>query len=268
MKTILISLTLLLQLGLYAGELDPTSTKTTSDSNITLWNTTVDLGVQLLPDYGENGENKGYSKSRLFVDIIADSRWIHDINNTNYITWNTGGNIKLLGTASNDSNSSTLQPTSFNDVSDTIDASIYIQVAYRAGLTRNIYSEIGLISHLGVRSREKKSDLQDTVDTYFDIGGKYSFYRENPYSQDGIAQSLPDGYVGVYYRKYSDYNGFKDSTRTIVDFKYKITAEYNFLIGCEVNLGDYEDELYLTLTFRNGIEELFGVFGTKKQKPK
>lgn len=259
-KNVLVSLIVLFQVGLYAN-----------DNNVSLWKTTLDVGAQFLPDYTEDGESGGYSKTRLFVDISIDSRWINnndetDVNDSCVI--NFGGNIKLLGTASNDSNNSTLQPTSFNDVSDTLDASVYAQYVphnWRFGIKRKLYSELGIISHVGVRSREKKSDSKDTIDTYYDLGLQYSFYRTNPYSiGNHIAKSLPDGYLGAYYRNYSDYNGFKDSKRTIVTFKYKVTSKHNFLIGCELNQGKYEDELYLTLTFRNGLENLLNIFGTEK----
>ena len=132
---------------------------TSNDNNESLWQTTLDIGAQFLPDYSENGDNKGFNKTRLFVDINIDSRWTADINSTNknFGVWNAGGSIKLLGTASSDSNASTT-PTSFNDVSDTVDASVYVQyVPYisRFGIERELYSEIGIILHGGVRSREK-----------------------------------------------------------------------------------------------------------------
>jgi len=233
-----------------------------ADTNTTLWNSTFDLGIQMLSNYDENGENQGLNKSRMFANINLDARWKKDMNNSGSVT-NVGIDLKLLGTAIYDTNKTIAN--SFNDVSDTLDVSVYFQYVpdlpfFLMGVNRGILSEIGFITHAGIRSRKEKSNNNDTVDIYGDIGLKYSFFREDSYSENnGIAKKLPDFYIGTYYRVYSDYNGFAHS-RVIVDFKYQIVPEYNFFIGAEANLGDKDDEFYLTFTVRNKIKKLFDFF--------
>ncbi|MBU1883778.1 hypothetical protein KKB80_05925 [bacterium] len=238
-----------------------------SDENITtLWNSTFDVGVQILPDYSEDGNNKGFSKSRPIATINFDTRWTKDKNGTGSVK-NIGIDIKFLGTAADSNRTS---PSSFNDVSDTLDISIYGQYIpdfdwMKLGMSRDLFSEIGVITHIGLRSRDQKSSVGDTVDTYADIGLKYSYFNTNPYKTDGIANELPNFYMGAYGRYYSDYNGFSDHIRYVIDFKYKVSPKYNFFIGAEANIGQHEDEMYLTLTFRNDINKLFSFFGVGEE---
>ncbi len=264
-NNLLISIVLVFMLSLGVSAMDVNDTiGTNKEDEKGLWHSTLDIGLQILPDYNENGENQGFNKSRMFANINFDSRWIDDNASFFYLT-NVGIDMKLLGTANNDVNRTASIPSSFNNISDTLDLSIYYQFVpnlkwFKIGNTRNIFSEIGFITHFGIRSRKEKSINNDTVDTYADIGVKYSFFRENPYSDNkGMAKGLPDFYIGGYYRQYSDYNGF-NSTRYIIDFKYKVLPHSNFFLGAEANLGDKDDELYLTLTFRNDIEKLFSFF--------
>lgn len=239
------------------------SIKIFAEDDPTLWNSSVDAGVQILPDYNEQGDTKGFTKTRPFVDINFDSRWSVDKDDMNSSVWNYGINIKLLGTAS-DNNRST--PTTFDNVSNTVDISAYLQLVpwcLRFGYTRGVYSEVGFISHIGARSRDHKSDTNDTVDTYADIGLKYSYFDTNPYIHCGIADQLPTFYIGAYYRKYNNYNNFKNPYRTIIEFKYLISSKTNFYIGAETNIGDYQNEMYLTVTYRFGIDKIADLFALK-----
>ena len=261
MKTTYICIILLFfNLQLFADKNNMTNSV---ESNETLWNTVIDLGVQRLPDYNMDGTNQGYNKNQLFANIQIESRWYDD----NDSIWNIGISMKYLGTAIVSDNNTTpnLQPTSFNDVSATLDASIHLQyVPVQFGKSHNLYSELGFITHTGLRSREKKSNSQDTVDWYIDGGAQYCFFRKNPYTYAGnkVANSLPDGVFGIYYRHYSNYNNFQDAkNRTIVELKYKIVPKANFLIGLEANIGKYEDEFYLVLIWRNQSDKLFSLLG-------
>ena len=222
-----------------------------------------DVGVQILPNYNEDGQNEGFDRTRMYANINIDARWKNRINRKEAIH-NLGIDIKFLGTA-NDSNQSlsSLVPSSFDNVSDTVDISFYYQ--YIPSFTiltksKNLYSEIGIITHAGIRSRKAISLSNDTVNYYGDIGIKYSYFQDNPYSDVGISENLPDFYMGAYIREYSDYNGFNNTERYIFDFKYKVSSEYNVFIGAEANLGEEEDEIYLTLTLRNDFLKLFDLF--------
>ena len=234
-----------------------------------LWNSYLELGVQQLPNYKEDGTNSGFNKSRPYGKVGIDARWLKDNNDTNSIIFNSGIELSFLGTASiNETNaSSTELPTVFNDISNTLDANIYFQCIPWHFAPDRIGSEIGFITHVGVRTREKKSSTQDTVDYYGDLGMKYTFFRKNPYSKNNSsANVLPDGYIGIYQRYYSDYNAYSNHWRTILDFQYKLMKNSSFLLGVKANLGQHEDEIFLTLSVRNNIETLFRFFGQEEYK--
>ena len=232
------------------------------ESDDTLWKTDLELGVQLHPDYDANGVSKGLSKTRAYANIGLDARWISDLDDMNGSVLNIGSNIRFYGTKVNYVNLSA--PKSFSDVSDTLEASVYLQYVPdfgRYGLGRGVGSELGVMARLGVLTRDKITPDNDTTNSYGDIGLKYTFFRESPYDKNGVAHSLADGHFGIYYRHYFDkYNNFDDKDRLVVDLKYKVTRGSNFIIGFELNKGKGEDEFFVTVTYRNSLSKLLDFF--------
>ena len=250
-----------------------TSSNNSNEQNtniVKLWKTNFEVGTQILSDYDEDGTSNGFDHSRLYAEILINSRYT-DTNNTldkDNSIFDMGIKIKLLGTSIKQETNTTKTKTSFdtmsfNDVSETLDVSTYFEYvpsSLRFGLDRNMFSEIGLFLEAGTRSRDTKSKYLDTVDLYGSVGLKYTFFRKNPYVQ-GVSQTMPDGYFGIYVRQYSDYNGHKNMSRYILEFKYKIVEDGRFLLGAELNQGKEDDEFYMTLTYQYTelLEAFFGV---------
>ncbi len=116
-----------------------------------IWITSVFMGVQMMPDYNEQNENKGLKKTRAFGKLNFDSRWKFDSTSSEECqtssdkttVFNAGADILLLGTGdfkqtnsdtdTEDSDTETensgnpTMPSKFSDISDTVDASIYFQ---------------------------------------------------------------------------------------------------------------------------------------------
>jgi hypothetical protein len=217
-----------------------------------------------MPDYNDEDKSEGFNKKRLYANINIDTRSEKNASLMFGDGWvfNTGIDIKFLGTAVNDTNKT--NPTSFSDVSDTVDLSYYIQCVPEMGRfsrDKNLSSELGVIFRIGVLSRDNVGKDSSTVDTYYDAGLRYTFFTGQPYS-NGIVTQSPNLTIGGYYRKYSDYNKFNDKGRYIVDFKYKVTEKV--YIGAEANIGEGEDELYLTFNIRNDLRDLLKFFGIEK----
>jgi hypothetical protein len=232
-----------------------------------LWISSLFVGAQFLPDYDVNNTSKGLENVRLYADVNLDARWkyLSGSGESNGII-NLGLDVKLLGTpvSREEGNATNLSKTTFDDVSDTVDAAVYggyVPEFLRFGKESDFASELGLEMRGGIISREKKSAEQSILDEYIGAGVKYAFFRKDPYSADGVAQRIPDGYFTYQYRYYSEYARKDAAWRHILEFRYKIASGMEWYLGTHANLSDSNEELYLTLSVRNNVEDILKLLG-------
>lgn len=260
---------------LYASADNNDSNTTKNKSNDSkLWQSSLFVGVQVLPDYDANNTNKGFGKSRLYANLNLDARWKYlDDHNESKGIMNLGLDVKLLGTpvSRSESNTTNLSQVTFDDVADTIDASVY--VGYVPGclhfgkVEKKFSSELGLDFRAGVISREKKSADQSIVDYYAGGGVKYTFFRANPY-KGTTAETLPDGYFTYNFRYYSEYAQKKDVYRHVFEFRYKISQDHNWYIGSHADLGGSNEQIYLTLSIKYDDDQIFELLGFEANQGK
>lgn len=237
----------------------------TKEKKKKIWNSSLYLGVQFLPDYDESGNNNGLDKTREYAVLNLDSRWKIKRNGEEkgrvgyiYNTLNTGLEVKMLGTAvARDDEGTSSTSTKFNDVSNTIDSSLYLQLApfeIAAG------SEIGVIFRGGIITRDKKAANDGILDDYHKIGLRYTYIEGVPDDHKGVYENTFTGYFDISYARFSDYaDGEID--RLVIDSQYRLIADTNWFIGFNANIGPGQDEFYLTTSIMASIKQIKDAFG-------
>jgi len=247
------------------------STKDTKGSKI--WDSTLMLGTQVLPRYNKKtGENEGLKDTRFFLKLNVDSRWYvtNDNNSSKFKDlknrWivNSGVDIELLGTPVTDSNKTaiTVRPESFSDVSDSLQATAYIQFipSYKY-LNINKYSDLGFIAHIGGLTRDKKdSDDESTLNKFYGAGVQYTFFEDVGFvgeNKNIYDKEYPAGKFLITLRQYDYFAGKKDVYRTIIDFEYQLLKERSVYIGLNANTGPGPDIVYLKFAVTIDLNDFF-----------
>jgi len=235
-----------------------------------LWHSSLFMGVQVLPQYDENNSNRGFEQIQFYANLNLDARWVDLTDNLADGIINMGLDVKLLGTpVSRKENNQTIANADFNDVAHTLDTSIYygyVPQKWRFGLARGLFSELAFETRAGVKVREKKEKNENISTGFAGIGLKYAFFRSNPYSQSGISKRLPDGYLSLQPQWHSQYNNKDNAIRFIAEFQYKIVNEHAWYVGLHSNLGKGADEIYLTLSIKNGMNYFLNLFGINSKE--
>jgi len=244
-----------------------------SDGSPDLFDTSLILGVQLQPSYNNSNENEGFNHSTLYaklnIDYRADEKCKCADNwfcNAGYILpSNYGMDLEYLGTPVEhnvtDPASATSTPTSFNDVSNTFQTTVYASC--------NIYrfttgSELGLLAQGGLMTRDKKDQYENTINKYYGFGAEYVYsdlllpnYKPDNKSYN---KRYPKAKISLVRRKYDYFAGEEDTWRTILDFEYKIGV---LMLGFNANTGEKQDTMYLKFGLVKSYGEIVDFFTTK-----
>lgn len=268
-----------------------------------------ELGIMSLPDYAD-GENNGFTDTRAYFDGNIDGRFEFEdgglvVNTTFATSFYGGGGFQEQDMEENNENGDPVVgteadeqgfPTSFDEVSDTIDANFTLRISaydcYWGDDEVNIVlqalscvsassdgkSSLGLIARYGFENKDVRTDEQDTVNDYLGWGLEYRSYRDK--IQPGTNR-IPDFVVSYVRSKYEEYGLIKsdstcdvsaegclipheDATRHIVKLSYRLVEDKPFFIGFRLNGGKGPDEYGLTLGIRKSAYDILDFFGVKK----
>ena len=261
-----------------------------------------ELGLMRLPDYAD-GENNGFTDTRAYFDGTIDGRFEFEdagmvVNTTFATSFYGGGGFKDDANTSDDGGTTTDDrgfPTSFDEVSDTIDANfslrlssykcywddddvnVILQALSCISASSDGKSSLGLIARYGFENKDVRTDEQDTVNDYFGWGLEYRSYRDK--IQPGTNR-IPDFVVSYVRSEYEEYGLIKsmpdcdvkvdgclipheDATRHIVKLSYRLVDDKPFFLGFRLNGGRGPDEYGLTLGIRKSAYDILGFFGVK-----
>ena len=249
------------------------------DNKSKIWDSTLMLGAQVLPRYNrDTGENEGLKDTRLFLKLNIDSRWYstNDNNSSEFKNlkkkWvvNTGLDIEMLGTPVTDSNKTNINigPKSFSDVSDSLQATAYIQIVPSFASIESIdfmninkHSDIGFIFHIGGLTRDKKdSDDESTLNKFYGAGLQYTFFESVNFvgeNKNIYDKEYPAVKFLITSRKYDYFAGKKDIVRSIFDFEYQLLEQRSLYIGLTANTGPGPDIVYLKFALTTDLNDFF-----------
>ena len=226
------------------------------------------LGVQLQPTYDDNGSTKGFTHSTLYAKINIDARF-GTKNTLSTAGWlgpcSAGIDLEYLGTPidtnSTDNVNITNKPKSFNDVTNTFQATIYGSFdLYHLGNG----SDIGLITQIGGLSRDEKDVKENNTLNHFVSGGLEYVYSDLitktylPKDSYLYNKKYPKAKFQLLYRYYNAHGKNKKFRAGISDFEYKYDS---FLFGFNGTFGTKtNDTMYLKFGFVKSADDFLEFF--------
>lgn len=263
----------------------------------TPWYVTMALGLQMLPDYAEDGTNGGLKDQRFFGKLNADAQWGVDGANRRWDhPKHLGVDLEFLGTAAirDPKNKPGVLPTDFNDIASTLIASTYWTwqvwqwdgVASDAGAYGGTYddskprcgvpgaatkttdattkknvivcmSSLSPILRAGAVSREKLTATEDSLIAFYSVGLQY---RYDDYKRKGFRNGFPAGVVTAEYAYFEEYARRKNQNRLVVSAGMRIVRDMPVYFAYRGNYGPGPDEYTVGLVFVFGAEKLLSLF--------
>ncbi|MFC3120167.1 hypothetical protein [Agaribacter flavus] len=264
---------------------------------------TFEFGSMFLPDY-EDGSNAGFTDVKPYFDAYIDGRYdFYDtsekeekkrknllLNATFFASFYGIGVIETPesndspnGEPPNGNNNGFQLPTSFNQVSDTLDASFGLRASFShcvGGIScffksKSRRSDLGVILRYGFVNHEERLANQDTVNDYWGYGLNYRYYRSDIQASEN---AIPD-FVVTYMRAEFEQYGvmrlddscdveeagclipMKDQKRHLFHLNYRLIDNKPIFIGFRLNAGEGPDSYGLTLGLRKNGADLLKFFG-------
>ncbi|MBD3646923.1 MAG: hypothetical protein HUJ31_05595 [Pseudomonadales bacterium] len=246
------------------------------------WYAVLFLGGLQMPEYDENGENQGFQKSSAFGSLEIDARYEYQpkcgddgIPCAWWKLWKVdalhiGLDVSFLSTpvvscdpdATDDAGTvcsdqaSGLEIDEFNDISDTVNASLYAFPVVFQSPTREVEFSMGV--RVGMQSREKLTPNQDSVNEVTMVGGRFVF--NDFVGTPGAENGMPRLRLEVLRARYEDWAGLGTQYRNIVHGTYRIIESQPIYIGFRINGEDGPDELALTLSYGFKANKMLQLF--------
>ncbi|HHB52727.1 MAG TPA: hypothetical protein ENK75_06815 [Saprospiraceae bacterium] len=264
-----------------------------------IWDSSLFVGIQILPKYDNDGNNKGLEDTRFFVKFNMDSRWVgRDFNRSHFIgdnpskdrtfltplkdyknfVWNAGIDIELLGTEVSDYNASehnksTGLPDSFSRVSNTLQAIAYFQFVPASGWFNNSkYSDLGIILQAGALTREQKDTDEGAINGFLGGGLQYTYFdelsivkfKDNESNENEInsyyKKTYPAATFLFAYRKYNHYAGRTDVSRYVAEAELQMFKKKNLYTSINTNFGEGPSSINLKFLMYLNFDTFFNNF--------
>lgn len=252
-----------------------------------LWATKAWFGIQMLPDYSDDGENRGLRTSKPYVAFRSVARWYDDndkkIDNTGEKgdERTFGFDIVMMGAgAIKDDGSIPNLPSKFNDVSRSLDVSFYCDWAPSSFVFYPGSSLAIEFPRLGFVSRDKKDSDGNMVSKYARTGIVYRYFNEfDPIdrligisrAKDGLkyprgpqSEAEPAITAQFAYGWYEEYAARHNANRFITDIDVRITKSLPWHFGVNVNSGSGPDDYSVRLAAVTPIDNVLKLFGLGK----
>jgi hypothetical protein len=243
------------------------------------WLTGIDLGFQLQPDYDEDGRSSGFSQQNLFGRVFVDGIVLPNDN------LHLGLDLLFaqLPTVRETEELSTEVPDSFNDIDDTVVASIYAfweqdwgyganKPSPDARLASNLRH--GPIVRTGVSTREflkqknnpdEESDEvlfdTDSLVYWFGLGYRFTYLDRRNCNPAPGTRCLRSNYdrgefelVPVFYE---DFIGNDDEWRLLMSFRNRLLENYPLYLSFMGNVGRGDDIISVGLSYVLDPERVF-----------
>ena len=253
------------------------------------WYSAFSLGVKLSPEYDENGQNKGFKESNVYASFSLDARWPQsndkmDVAVTQDAT-NSLGWIALYPYVNVDfysapvvncskledpakqadckDETTDLDKLDFNDVSNTVNASVGFWEHFYQSPTRQL--EIGVGGRVGMQSRDKLGKDGDSINAYHMAGVRFvynDFMTQKDPNGKTYQNGMPRFELQINYAELEDYaNTDRKGYRKIVYGRYRIVEDQPVHVGLLVNGGRGPDEIALTLQYGLNAENFLSFLG-------
>lgn len=239
------------------------------------WISALALGVQFLPDYAADGKTNGLSKQKFFGMLMADGRFGNPRENGGFTApfvgdYHVGVTVSMLGTAVARSDAQGNVPDEFNDVANSIFASMYLYTPmYR---TSNRVHNLGPIVRAGAISRESVSvrsdgSVGDSVNWMYSLGAQYTYESFHLATSKGRPiNGIPGGYIRLSGGQFEEYAGARRKWRLVADAALQVYPEGNLYFGVQGNFAKGPDEFMLVATFVRKPTEIAKLFSLGKDQ--
>lgn len=241
------------------------------------------LGVNLMPEYNDDGVNEGFRETNFFGKFQIDNRedFFYPVNWKGMKllqTWNAGAIVEFLSENIVDcskiddeeektdceENSKSSNDINFNDITRTINASAYLSLNLWKG--ESGVSELSGYWRGGMRSREKLKENGDSINRFEYAGLQYVAYDldNDPETMTGPGDTngVPFFRILLAVGKYEDYAGLgKREGRKIVESSFLISKKRPLYLGLNINGGEGPDEIALSLSYGFDTGKLGAFFG-------
>jgi hypothetical protein len=256
------------------------------DNNIAtenIWYAAFHLGLKLMPEYDDEGNNEGFQESNFFGRLTIDTRFDFDDVKRNNATQHddyeidflrkghAGINIdflsanivncdKLEGDQETECNDNKLEveEVNFNDISNTVNTSVYIWdhfLSFNGGS-----AEFAFGGRYGMQSRAKKKENDDSINKYYTYGLRFVYNDFIHKKGRNYKNGMPRFFLEVSKAEFEDFAGLNQKAkRTIITGAYRITDNSPIYIGMYINGGKGPDEIALTFTYGVSADRLFGL---------
>lgn len=240
------------------------------------WYPVFFLGMKFSPEYDEDGNNKGFGESNPFGRFIVDTRWefetlfghkrfmgmfrsrpvIHPGVTVDFYSASIENCEKFDDPAQKQTctdKDSNVKNVKFNDISQTLNASIYSWLhLYRADSDQ---IEVGPGIRFGMQSREKLQADGDSINAYHSVGARIVFndFKNPKHAGKGYQNGMPRMEIeGSYFYMEDFANTGKKAHRKLAIGRYRIMEDSPTYVGLIVNGGQGPDEISLTVSY--GLE--------------
>ncbi len=242
----------------------------------------LELGLSLMPEYDEDGDNKGFKESNFF-GVLRLSNRMKFYNSDNWASYQgleiafysapvacTDKNTTTEGATTEgeeavDSNCGdpglSIENIKFKDISNTVNASIYASLLYTNESIMGNW-EVGPSVRSGVLNREKKGADGDSVARFQNYGLEM---RLNDFGAGKTGSQYLNG-VPKFVFNYSegsneDFAGTGIKTdRKLASFSYRLFDNQPVFVGLIVDGGKGPDTIALNLSYGIKASSLFGLF--------
>lgn len=239
----------------------------------------LELGVSFMPEYDENGDNKGFKEANFFGVLRLNNRMeMYKFNN-----WVSYQGLEVAfysaPVACTDKTTSESEETTedaesdcgnpdlsvdnikFRDISNTVNASVYVSLLYTNESVLGNW-EFGPSARSGVLNREKKGADGDSVARFHNYGVEM---RLNDFGAGKAGSQYLNG-VPKFIFNYSegsneDFAGTGIKTkRKLASFNYRLFDNQPVFVGLIVDGGRGPDTIALNLSYGIKASSLFGLF--------
>ncbi len=240
----------------------------------------LEVGVSLMPEYDEAGNNKGFKESNFFGVLRLNNRveegFIHD-----NVVFYQGLEVAFYSApiacvkdpssgdpASDDPSSGdctkpnlNVSDLKFRDISNTVNASVYLSFLYTDPPKIGGW-EIGPVLRGGVLNREKKGADGDSVAKFYNFGLEMRLNDFATFESDSkYHNGLPKFILNLSMGRNEDFAGTGIKTdRQLASFNYRLFDNQPVFVGLIVDGGKGPDTIALNLSYGLKASSLFGLF--------
>lgn len=240
------------------------------------------VGVNLMPEYNEQGQNEGFQETNFFGKLDIDLRGnAFKIAGAKFAPFHIGVSLEFRSENVFDcelanqqldpmeeardcaKDISDLSSIRFNDISNTVNTSAYGLL--NIWQSKNQGAEIGINTRIGMQSRNKLKENGDSINQYHHVGirwtGSDPFWNEVPgiNSKKG-ANALPKFYIETNYAEYEEFAGLGKSYRNVTRSAYRPYKDKPLYIGIDINGGEGPDDIAVFLSYGLSAKSIFNIF--------